>query len=340
MKQKNNKMVTKMVKSYGVFSKTQFEILKYLANFLTIPEIAEKRKTSRTAVYKVINKLIKKEAIRKIGKAYEVTKSGKEGLQNLIEFKNKIRLHNLSIKVKILDGPRNWELKRSKIAKIRVLSKNVDLKNSSYQIHAFSNIKLKTTTKSIIFNLPSTYGNNPSEALRKAMEIFWNNISKAERLFNVVLIKDRKINIEIISNHYARLNDDLAKAYKKEGNKLYIRDENEKVWLIADYSFNTDETETIDTIRGHEDMEDVMSPFLNDMRKNPTTFKEVRETIVEQGKVMEGIQGNQLIFDKNMKSHLKVLKEIGGAVRQLTKAVQRKNIKENNLNQRTLEEFK
>ena len=76
------------------------------------------------------------------------------------------------------------------------------------------------------------------------------------------------------------------------------------------------------------------------MRKNPTTFKEVRETIVEQGKVMEGIQNNQLVFDKNMKSHLRVLREIGGAVRQLAKAVQRKNMKENNLNQRTLGDFR
>ncbi len=308
------KGLTNWVESGNSLSITQFEILKYLTEYLTISEIAKHRRTSRTAVYKVIQKLIKQNRIRKVDSNYRLTDYGRGGLHGFIGLRGKIRLHNLSIKVQILNKPRNWELKRSKIALIRVLSKNVDLKNNSYQIHCFSNIKVKTTTNSIIFNLPSTYGKTPSEALEKALEMFWKSISKVERLFNVILIKDRKLNIEIISNHYSKLNDDLAKIYKKEGKKLYIKDKEGKTWLIADYSFNVDELETIDNIKAHEDMEEVMQPFLNDLRKDPTTFSEVRE-------IMNGIQSNQLMFAENMKSHVEAIRELSKGVKEFRKEV-------------------
>ena len=105
----------------------------------------------------------------------------------------------------------------------------------------------------------------------------------------------------------------MAKLYKKEGNKLYISDELGDIWLIADYSFNVNELETIHPKRADEDMEGVHN-FMNDLRKNPTTFSEVLE-------VTNGIQQNQLVFDRNMASHLNVLGKLGEAVEELTKSV-------------------
>jgi len=313
MAKKQKNQVEKKVESYYELTQTQFEILKYLTQFLTISQIAGLRKTSRTAVYKVINQLLRKGAIRKIDKIYEVTDQGKQGLHSFIGFTNRIRLHNLAVKINILNKPTNWELKRSKLASIRVLSKEIRLKNNKYQIHSFSNVKIKTTTNSIIFYLPSTYGNSTEETFQQSLDLLWKSIPKIESLFNIILTKDRKTNIEIISNHYARLNDSLAKKYRKEGNKLYIKDKEGKIWLVSDASFRVDETEAIDTIKAKEDM-DIVHNFFNDLRKNPATVTEILNLVRENS-------ANNIALSMNFKSHIKAIQELGGGVDKLTKAV-------------------
>lgn len=316
---------------------TEYELLKFLSQFLTIKQISEQRKTSKTAVYKGIYLLLNKGLIRKIGKSYELTDEGMNRLNSFIKLSNTIRLHNLAIKVKILNKPKNWDLMRSKIVEIRNLSKNVDLTNNSYQIHSFKNLKVKTTTNSVIFYLPSIYGLNTDICLSEALDMVFRAIPKVESIFKLNLVKDRKVNIEIISQHYAKLQDSLAKIYHKEGNKLYIKDDLGKIWLICDFSFKVDELETIDSLTAKEDM-DTVKDFLNDLRKNPATISQVLTAI-------QGVTANQIIFDKNFQSHLKAINQLTQEVRGLGHVI--KDIKDENQtmklklkNQTTLSKFK
>ncbi|MBU0958136.1 MAG: MarR family transcriptional regulator [Nanoarchaeota archaeon] len=327
-------MVEKEVENSNSISQIQFEVLKYLTQFLTITEIAKQRKTSRTAVYKQINKLLEKGYIRKLDKSFGVTDLGNRGLHSFIGFTNNIRLHNLAIKIQLKQKPRNWDLKRTKLAQIRIHSKQVNIKNNSYEIHPFSNVKIKTTTNSIIFYLPATYGKNTDEAFKTALDILWKSIPKVEDMFNIFLIKDKSINLEIISNHYSKLQDSLAKLYRKQGDKLYITDEKGKVWLIADFSFRVDELETIDTIKAKEDM-DVVKSFFNELRKEPVTTTQILGMIRD-------VTANQVVFDRNMKSHIEVIRGIGKGMNQLTKAlkeVKTENIKLRQKQQTSLEDF-
>ena len=312
------------------------EVLKYLTEFLTIKRIAELKKVSRTAIYKVINRLINRAMIRKIGKAYEVTEQGLHTINRLSP--NKIRLHNLAFKLSILDKPRNWELNRSKILDLRVLSKQVNLKNNSYEIHSFNNLKVKTTNNSIIFYMPTFYGISTDECFKEAIDSLFKAIPKIENLFKIVLIRNRKANIEIISQHYARLQDTLARLYKTEGNKLYISDELGNIWLIADYSFRVDELETIYNKTAKEDM-DVMANFLNDLRKNPATISQVLNAIQQ-------VTANQMIYAKNQETHIGLYKSISREMRGLSKAIRSsksevKKIKSNLINgeQLTLDNY-
>lgn len=310
----SNKKVIKEVKN------TEYELLKYLSQFLTIKQISILRKTSRTAVYKGIYSLLNKSLIRKIGKSYELTDEGFSRLNSFIKSSNQIRLHNLAIKIKILNKPNNWDLMRSKIVEIRNLSKQVDLTNNSYQIHSFKSLKVKTTTNSIIFYLPSIYGSNTDICLSEALEMTFKAIPKVESIFKINLIKDRKVNIEIISSHYAKLQDSLARIYHNENNKLYVKDESGKVWLIADFSFKVDELETIDNLRSKEDM-DTVKEFLNDLRKNPATMTNVLEMI-------KMVTANQVIFDKNFQSHLKAINTLTKEIKGFGMAI--KDIKQDN----------
>ena len=64
---------------------TDYEILKGLSQFLTIKQIASYRKVSTTSIYKGIYKLLNKGLIRKIGKLYELTDLGINGLNSFIK---------------------------------------------------------------------------------------------------------------------------------------------------------------------------------------------------------------------------------------------------------------
>lgn len=291
------------------FNNTSLQILKYLTQFITIKKISKYVKISRTATYKHINKLLEKELIRRIGNSYEVTE---QGLHTINKYSTGlIRLHNLAFKLTILNKPNNWELKRTKIAEIRSFSKQIELNNNSYEIHNFSNIKIKTTNNSIIFYMPSFYGKDTDDCFKQALDSLFRVIPKVESIFKIVLIKDRKANIEIISSHYAKLQDSLAKLYKAENNKLYVKDESGNIWLIADYSFRVNELETIYNKTAKEDM-DIVQGFLNDLRKNPINQSQLMGMIGQ-------VTANQLIFAENMKSHINAIQTLSKEVKRLSK---------------------
>lgn len=303
-------------------SKTQAEILKGFASNLTITQIAKWRKCSRQAVYKVISKLLELGLIEKIGYAYGLTDKGIKGLHSFMGLSNQIRQHNLSFKIKVLDSPKNWDKKRSQLTSLPYFNKRVSLKNTDYEMLNFGRIKVKTTSQSVILHIPTIYANTPEESFVEAMDVLYGAIPKIEALFKIKLVKDLKANIVIISQEYARLQDQIAKIYKVEDNKLYVTDEEGKIWLIADYSFAVNELETISPKRADEDMS-IVHNFLNDLRKSPTTFSEVKDVIVEIVKVQQNDRQTMIHLNENLKTHFEVLNKIGKAVDNLADEVKK-----------------
>lgn len=302
-----------MVESICDLSKTQAEILNGISNFLNISEIAKHRKTSRQAVYKVLSKLQRAGMIKKVGMAWGLSEKGKRGLHSFMGFTNKLRQHNIGIKIKILETQRNWDKKRNILMQLPYFNKRVNLKNNSYDLFNFGKVRIKTTSRSIIFHLPTIFDNNVDNAILQAMDIIFDTIPKVENRFKIKLVKDQKLNMTFISQEYARLNDAIARVYKEQDKKLHIVDEKGELRFIADYSFAVNELESVHPNKAGEDM-GAVNPFLLDLARTPTTFTEVKEVIHEQSRVMHGIQANQLIFDKNMKTHLKVLNKIGDKI--------------------------
>lgn len=312
-----------MVESTCNISKTRAEILNGISNFLTISEIAKHRKTSRQAVYKVLSKLQRAGMVKKIGMVWGLSEKGKGGLHSFMGFTNKLRQHNIGIKIKILETQRNWDKKRNVLMQLPYFNKRVKLKNNSYDLFSFGKMRIKTTSKSIIFHLPTIFDNNVDNAILQAMDIIFDAIPKVENRFKIKLVKDQKLNMTFISQEYARLNDAIARVYKAQDKKLYIVDQQGELRFIADYSFAVNELESVHPNKAGEDM-NAVNPFLLDLANNPTTFTEVREVINAQNRTMQGIQQNQLGFDRNMKLHLKVLGDLGNAVGELRKEIKKK----------------
>jgi DNA-binding PadR family transcriptional regulator len=280
-----------------------FETLKLIQTGLCISEIAKYRKIKRSSVYKTLHSLIEKGLISNPKRSmYELTNKGIEGLHSLVAFKYKLRQHNLHFKIKILESPKNWELKRNELRQIPYFNKTLKLKNNEQDLFNYGKLQIKTTTKSVIIKVPTIYAEDWEHAIIQAMSILEDAIYKIEKLFKIFLIKDYKSNITIISQEYAKIQDALAKTYRNEGNRLYLTGDDGKIWLITDLSFSTDETEFIHAERATDDL-DAVAPFLNDLRRNPTTMSDIKDVIKDLVMV-------QVADKQNINKHQKVLDEM------------------------------
>lgn len=296
-------------------SKTQFETLRLLQEGSTITEISIYRKVNRSSVYKTINILLNKSFLEKIDKSYSLTSKGIKGLHSFVGLRYNLRQHNLHFKFEILEHPKNWELKRNKLVQFPYFNKRIKLKNNEQHLFNFGKIKIKTTSKSIIIKLPTIYDKNIDGAVLQAMDLLYEAIPKVERLFDIKLIKDYKANVKIISQEYARVNDSLARIYRKEADRLYITGDDGKVWMMTDFSFSVDETEYIHPIKSPDD-EPTVSKMLNDLRKNPTTFSEVYSLVgkiaVQHKELLDNQKEMPMMLSglkQQIQSHLKLIKE-------------------------------
>lgn len=295
-----------MVKKKGLPIKVKqphFEVLKTLQEGLSISEIAKYRHVSRTAVYKVLKTLNKRGLIRHPKRSlYELTQKGIEGLHSFVALRYKLRQHNLHFKIAVLESPKNWDLRRNEIRQLPYFNKTIKLKNNEQDLFNFGKLQVKTTSKSVIIKMPTIYAKNWENALLQALYVLEDAIYKIEKIFKIRLIKDYKANIKVISQEYAKIQDALAKAYRCEGNRVYLTGEDGKIWLITDFSFSVDETEFIHPDKATDDV-DAISPFLNDLRKNPTTITEVKDMI-------SGVMNVQIADAQNRIKHQKVLDQI------------------------------
>lgn len=280
-----------------------YEVLKLVQEGFSVTEISRKRGVTRRATYKLLSTLNKRGLIRHPKYSiYEVTDKGIEGIHSLVALRYKLRQHNLNFKIRILESPRNWELKRNELRQMPYFNKTLKLKNNEQDLFNYGKLQIKTTTKSLIIKMPTIYATDWEHAIIQAIGILEDNIYKLEKEFKILLIKDYKANITIISQEYARIQDALAKLYRKEGNRIYLTGEDGKIWLITDFSFSTDELEFLHPEKATDDI-DAIAPFLNDLRKNPTTLSNIRQETAQMVDIVKG-------WGINQTKHQRVLDDI------------------------------
>jgi DNA-binding PadR family transcriptional regulator len=288
----------------------KFEVLKKIQEGYSISEIAKYRKVSRQSVYEVLSSLLDKGLVTRLKRgAYDLTNNGIETLHKFAQLKYNLRQHNINFKIEVLERSKNWEKKRNIITQLPYFNKKIVLKNNEQELFNFGKVQLRTTTKSVIVKIPTIYSKTIEEAIVQSFNCLYDIIPKIENLFKIRLIKDYKSNIKVISQEYASINDSLAKIYKREGNQLLVTDDEGKIWMITDFSFSNNETEFISPEKSPDDT-DAIIPMLNDLRKNPTTFSEVKESIKGLLKIQENQLKVQEMHSINIIKHQKVLDEM------------------------------
>ena len=164
----------------------------------------------------------------------------------------------------------------------------------------------------------SYYGLNAIESRNGAL----NEAS----LILAILEKKLGVKLDIIDvyfrrEHYALIKNDLAIEHNKKGESLHVSDQFGE-WLLIDDSLGKGgELETIGKKAFQTNIP--LQKWWNNQKE--TGFKVTPAFILQ---TMDGIQQNQLVFDKNMSTHLQVLQEIRDAIKKLDKRLSQTKLTE------------
>ena len=312
-----------------------FTILEYIKLNYYPMQIATKLNISKQKLNYYISTLKAQGCIRKLSqgawlylKPYESKRVKKVNIGSLrqpppkslkiLNDKN-VRGHAFMFHLK-LRNIRNWNNREKYFDKISL--KYTKLKNQGQKLIVKGRIVHIFNKSIIIYDRESYISELARETKSLAIYNFMQIIKHIENKLKVSFEYKKRYQFKVTREHYALIKNCMAKQYNKEGRKLEVYN-HLGLWLLIDNSFNLDEFEIIknrdeNQNKTIENSEGVQKYFNS---HQDTDFKVTPEFVLD---TMAGIQKNQLIFDNNMKSHLKVLDKIGVAVDELRREIKNK----------------
>lgn len=251
-----------------LITKRQSEIYNlYIKEYKTIKQIATRLNISVQAVYKILKKLKNKGILSRFPQ--EIKNSEKGGCchySTSVSY-GKIRLHNEQFKIIPFYKSKDYKINK--------------------RIMIDSNTIITYKNCIMIFSNTSFYGKTETEAEHKAQR-YWNRFFiRVENDLNVLFLKNRKQNIKRVYAHYAEVNNELAQEAIKTKQKIRFKAEDNKSWLIADFSNKRPELETVHPQTAFIDMQTIR-PFFNNLRNDPHILDKILNTInqlAEQNKL-------------------------------------------------------
>lgn len=264
--------------------------------YLTPKQIALRRQTSFQAVYKVIKRLKKKGLIR--NQNLRLNKTVCTPIQPKPK-DHKIRLHGQEFNIRILFKDHRYKAIREKNNILNIDGNTIRLFKNSIEVYSGQEFMAKTAHK----------------AHSKSIN-YWNRFfHRLENDLQVILIKSRKMNIKIVKEHYAEINNELAKDCNDNKEKIKVRTtEDKKEWFSIDNSFNLNEAETYHPETAKPDMNNIVAPFFNDLRDNPDLPK-----LSEQYKLIDFLLKDRKYFAEHMVAHTDAIKKIAKLMEELNK---------------------
>ncbi len=298
-----------------------FKVFEALKTTTNLTKIKNKLKISKENLNYYLRQLRDNDLITKKGRGwYEVKKKSEKSTKygNILP-PDISRGHGFIWKVYLPKNIKSWKDRIEVLKKNNVNYKLVGAMKDTPRIKALGRKVWLCNNHLRIFEKKgkSYYGDNAIESRKKACEGLLDIVRVLE---NKLQINLHPLNFQIGRDHYALIKNDLAKDCNKRGEILRIRDERGE-WLLVDDSLGVGgELETIGKKALVNNLN--VQKWWNNHKEHG--FKVTPDFVLN---TMNGIQQNQLGFDKNMSSHLKAIKKLGKAVDQLTTAVKRQNVK-------------
>jgi len=274
--------------------------------YLTILELMKNKKNpvtelniSKQKLYYYRRQLKELGFIKKEKGIWEVIKSKKEDLEHALNWKDKkIRGHAFIWKVKA-NRDYDWKIllenKNIKYNLVRGLIPRLFIKDK----------KVWLGKESItIYETKSFYGKNAIESRKYAVFELQETIRELKRKLGI----DFKYFFKPVREHFGMIKNELARQCNDNNEKIIVRDTLDGEWLWVDDSngmLGELETGGKGFTKDRAALNIGVQNWYNDHKKHE--FKVTPSFILE---TMNGIQQNQLIFDKNIIKHQKVLDEM------------------------------
>jgi hypothetical protein len=242
-----------------VVSITQAEILRlYRVDNLSVKEIASRRQTTIWAVYKILKRIGKENS-----NTHQKIKGGGLGvpIYDIGHFRHAhplnthpIRLHAQQFQAKIYNRTDRFN---------RLIGKSFKVDGSTIHVYR-DNV--------MVWSGRSFYGDSAENSYSNAWEYWQIFFKQLERKLGVCIFKPSGAVIRTVKiGHFAEIENELAKKSQKEHQKIEIKglSPDNRVWLLADNSFNLKELETVHPDTALIDMGDIVSPLMNRLRSEP-----------------------------------------------------------------------
>lgn len=268
----------------------QREVLLFLTEeYLTPRQISIRRGTSLQAVYNVIAKLKKKGLIS--GNVWGGFKKSEPLRRGGFNLRHGIRLHGQEFNIKILFRSTQYQKLLSKSNYVYFDNNTIKLCKDSVEVYAGKD--------------KSFMGEDIQRATALSFQ-YWNKFFRwLEDHLKVILIKPRSRNIKLVNNHYAEINNEIAKECNVNKEKISIyTTEDGKLWFKIDNSFQLNEAESLHPQTAKEDMQKVKATF-NDLRDKPSYLpSEIKATVDTTLALVKEVATAQLNQTKLMEAML------------------------------------
>jgi len=317
MENNNNESTKKGLLYQKGFALTEAEseVLTMLTDeFLTPNQIKIRRNCSKQAVYKIIKSLKQKGAINSGLQRVDSDGGSSQPTHQ--------RLHAQQFRIRIINKTPKFKeaLKRCNILTIDE-----------------NTIRLYPEVIEI-YSAKSFFGDSEQEATDKSLAYWKLFIARLENELGLVLWKPRTQNINIVKQHYAETNSQIAKECKKQGKEIKVNClEDGKLAVIMDESYNLSERECIHPVHNKQHSEAITKQISDFIEHNPPTNSELATNI---NNFVLGFD----TYGKHILSHIEAIQTLSKETKKLGR-VMKGILKENqslkllNKHQRQLHEY-
>jgi DNA-binding transcriptional ArsR family regulator len=272
------------------------DIVSLLQKGVNPSKIARQLNTTPQTINHYIKTLKAKGLIKKIGYGtWETTK-------NITEVTNEVRGHAFLWKIK-LEKKIDW----TKL----LINKNIQFKliQSNKALRVIINDKKVWLNKQsiIIYDKDSYFSSTALETRKQAV---YTMIETINILKNKLDINFDITKFKVSRNHYALIKNNLAIQCDKEGKRINISN-SDGLWFIIDNSYNLHEAEAVHPKTGLIDINGLQN-YLNSHKD--TNWKVTPDFILNS---LNQVTNNQLMFAKNIETHMQVLTDIQKAINEL-----------------------
>jgi len=251
-------------------------------------------------------------------KAKTSKQTSKRSLSNL----KIIRGHGFCFTLRLKNIPR-WKDRGTYLTKLGIQYKSI---NQGISI-SVDDYLCWLCKDSIVVHFPSykdSWGADCTESKAIAVNDFLGVVKKLETMLGLDLSKGGKYEYRTSKQHFAKVRDQLAKDYNDRGEKLQVRGNDGKVWLLADKSLKVDELEFVHKDTAIKDGDKVVIPFMNDLKEMYDKTGEIMLPSLSL-QMIHGVAKNQEMYNANFESHVSAVQSLAKGVDDLRSEVVKMN---------------